>query len=750
MPFQATVLLGFLLGALPPQDTLPRLLRESADALAAGRTNDAIKLADRYTRAHPRDARGFLALGDAYMGWYPDGRFRALTHYRAAQRLTPRDPSPFYREAVVGLRVGGADGERLAADGLGKVMELDPLYPDAWESWLILFRNGGGRRAMIRRLLPHAARPEVAVRIARLYLEEERYSAADSMLDGILTRDPHNVSWLALRAQSAFEAGDVQAGAAFYRRGLAEAAQDSTEALWAQVVGIVTPEEFRAWPAVPPAARGAWLESFWARRNPDLFAGVNGRVAEHFARWRHARKHYPLLHPLILYQQDKLGRTVSLEPSTGEREFHLRCEVYQGLAPATGAIPPLPPASLVSERFRTGAGVLAHLTDEEKERYYRKYVYLPRKGVPSVPRNPPAVIKEALEQDGAFAFAPTVFMPLGFDLNAMDSTAARIGYNLATGLSDRGVTYLRYGAPDRELLGGDNTADPRCSTDELERWHYPALGWVRFVKPNAFSRGERVIPEMVFRPMNPQQFEAVKTALSTDQTSEPAPLEFGVWTAQFLADDGRRTALAVVSTRGRLAATLVGAAGGERDTRGSGAGAVVLTDDPGSYSLLAHVRDADQLGRWTRGVTLRAFAGELALSDLLLTRAWGSADEPMDRATMLAHVRRDLRFNEGDTIRIYAEVYGLPREGGGTGYRASYSLLRTSDPERDIRRETWTGATVVEADRPSSSVQGDRVIETLDLLPERVPRGTYLLRVTIVDRESGRRSTSATIAFEVQ
>ena len=741
MPLQATVVLGFLLGAFPPQDTLPHLLRASADALAAGRTKDAIDFASRHTRANPRDPRGFLALGDAYMGWYPDGRFRALAQYRTAQRLTPRDPVPFYREAMVGLRVGGADGERLAADALAKVMERDPLFPDAWGTWLVLFRSSGGRQAMIRRLTPHAAQSEVAARVAYLYVEEERHPAADSILDRILAHDPRNVAWLALRAQSAFEAGDVHAGAAFYRRALVEGEHDSTETLWAQVVGIVTPEEYREWPGVPPVARGAWLESFWARRNPNLFAGVNGRIAEHFARWRYARTHFPLLHPLTLYHRSGLGRTLSLEPSTGEREFHQRCEVYQILPPSSGTVPALPSASSITEQFRWGAGVLAHLTPDEKDA---------AAGVGRFGRGPiPGIILEAIQQDGPFAFMPTVFMPLGFHLNAMDSTAARIGYNLVTGLSDRGVTYLRYGAPDRQLLGGDNTADPACSTDELERWHYPDLGWVRFVKPNAFSRGERVVPEMVFRPMNPQQFEAVKTALSTDETSEPAPLEFGVWTAQFRADDGRRTALAVVGTRGQVAATLVGTTGGARGTMESDHGAVVLVDDPGRYALLAHVTDADRLGRLKRGVSLRPFGDGLALSDLLLARAWGPAGDSLDRATMLERVQRDLRFAEGDTLRVYSEVYGLAREGSGSGYRALYSLLRTDDPERDIRRETWTGATVVEAIRPGWWARDARVVETLDLRPERIARGTYLLRVTIVD-VSRRRSNTATIAFEVR
>src|SRR5256886_14079945 len=178
------------------------------------------------------------------------------------------------------------------------------------------------------------------------------------------------------------------------------AVPDSASVLWRQVVGIATPSELRAWWAgVPPEAKGTWLESFWARRNPNLFASTNHRIVEHFSRLRYARKHYPLLHPLVSYHRSSVARTLNLEPAQGEREFHLRCEVFKALPPYySGGRVPLPGVSSVRDRARVATDPAAHLTTEEKE---------------SMPRN----TRRGLEAMGV-VLSPTLFVPLGMDLRA--------------------------------------------------------------------------------------------------------------------------------------------------------------------------------------------------------------------------------------------------------------------------------------------------------------------------------------------
>ncbi|HVO45590.1 MAG TPA: hypothetical protein VMT29_04575 [Steroidobacteraceae bacterium] len=742
-----TALVGALswCGASPVWAQQPQQpeLGAAREALAAGRTEDAIRIAERYTRSHPRDERGFLLLGDAWFANMPVGRFQAARAYEAAERLAPRDSEPPYKYALVGLWLGGDDGEGMARHGVERVLELAPLYRDAWDLWLTLFRGEASRRRMRQRLEPFAVEPVVRFRLALLWLEDEAYAQADALLDSALVADSANPAYLALRAQSAFEAGDTAGGARFYERALANADRDTTDYLWHQAVGIASPAEVEAWSAgIPPARRRDWLASFWARRNPDLFAGVNQRLAEHFIRLRFARKHYALLHPLVSYHRSQISRIMNLEPSRGEREFHQRCEMYEVLVPPE--FRPLP-----------GGEVRSSLKTEED---IARWVGVPLQGVSRATdraRISPevwSILTEAERQRAEFVtglkIPPALYSPLNLSLRGVDSVAARVGYNLATGLDDRGVMYLRFGRPDQAFIGGSNSADPQCHTPDLERWTYPGIGEVRFSRPSAFSGGERAVPDMVFRPMNVPQFEGMRTGLTRDATSLVAPLEFGVWTAQLAnVADPALTDLLVVSTRGEVAASVVGATSGA--SRGASAdGRVTVATFPGRFILLAQARDSGQLGRQTMQVTVRPFSHAPAVSDLLLAVTWAGARP--DRAAMLGRLQRTLDFEHGTTIRSYAEIYGLRPVAGFVRYRADYQVLRSTAPDRDVLRNDWPDAVRMQFEREVPAAQSGTVVEMLDITPDRTPPGRYLLRLRVWDLRNDADAGQATIAFVVR
>jgi cytochrome c-type biogenesis protein CcmH/NrfG len=750
LPALLALLLCAAPGAARGQDSLPAALAQAQALMAAGRIDEAIHAADVYTQHHGRDVRGFLTLGDAYMLKMPSGRYRAARAYEQAQQLAPRDPLPPFKIAQAGLRLGGDDGESMALRGLERVLELDPFYPEAWDDWLTLFRNTGSRGRMRRRLAPFAANPVIKSRIALLDIEDEHYADADRLLDSALATDSANPAWLALRAQSAFEAGDTLTGWTFYRRALAHADRDSTDVLWHQVVGIAWPYEVQLWAAgVAPAKKGAWLESFWARRNPDLFAGVNHRVAEHFARLRYARKHYALLHPLISYYHSQIARAMNLEPSAGEREYYQRCEMYE-VMPAPHLHPPYAGMECGVDEgcVARSMGVPTPGVSEPSDR--ANILLDPWSILTSAERNQVDGLARNLGKASPIpaGLAQALFSPLNLDLRSIDSVAARVGYNLATGLDDRGVMYLRFGPPDRQYVGGRNTANPECSIPDVERWGYDLYGEVRFARPSAFSRGERTVPDMVFRAMNQQQFATVRTGLTRDDSSEPAPLEFGIWTAQF-ADTAApgRTDVVVVSTRGEVAASLDAVARPGTPRIGA-TGVVTVPSVPGPRVLVAQARDSGVLGRQTLALTVRDFTPQPAVSGLLLAPAW--AGPTPDRATMLAHLQHTLLFPAGSTVRAYAEVYGLREEAGAVRYEAAYELLRSDHPERDIGRATWPGATRLEFRRERPAAASGTEVETLDIVPAQVPPGKYLLRVSITDLVTGRSAGHGSIAFVVR
>lgn len=696
------------------QAQAPAQLSAVADSVHAGRVDAAIDLAQHYVWSHPKDPAGFLALGDAWASKTPMGGLQALQNYRLARALEPKDPDPPYRMAQLALRLGGADGERILRESLERVLSLDPLYGNAWREWLLTYRNAGGRGDMIKRLRPFAANPAVQARLAQLEIENESYAEADSLLNAAIAADSGNPDWLALRAQSALEHGDTAVGFATYERALAHADRDTSDALWRQIVGIATPAEYVAWKAgIAPGQKGAWIESFWARRNPDLFAGVNLRIAEHFTRLRYARKHYPLLYPLARFERSAAERGSYEQPTDSERAVHLQCEVYQGVT--KGSKMDLTPWWL-TDRFTKAGGVRGIMED--------------------------APIAAGSVKDLASAFDNDVFAPLNLDLRSVDTVAARVGYNLETGLDDRGVMYVRFGPPGRILIGGDNSSDRDCFKTDLERWRYAGLGEVRFDRPGIG------IPEEVFRPMNPDQYAMMVTGLTKDASAVPGPLQFGVWFAQFRDSlNLRLTDFVVVTTRGELAATLVGTEGGDRGLRTSTSGYVTIHDRPGPYALLTDARLADTLGRQSFGATLRAWESLPALSDLLLGEAW--TGEERGRNAALAHLRRDLTFPVGAVVRTYAEVYGLAASAGVIRYHASYQLLKTGNVERDLARAEWPDAVSFEFDRQVPGANAPFVPEALDIDPQRLPAGRYLLRLVVRDG-TGSAVGRATIAFEVR
>lgn len=710
-----------LLAQAAPAARVP-LAAESA--LSRGDREGAIRLATTYTGRNPDDVRGWLALGRARLAASRDFRggqpLQALWAFRRASEIDPRSREAWTWMGRAAMILGGADGEAAARPAWERVLALDPADSEAWSEWLKLTR-GRGERERVRRLLAQFLDVRAArVRTARLLIEDERYDSADVLLDELLRDDPVDGSVLALRAQSAFEARDTAAGSRFYARALASADRDSADILWAQAIGIATPTEIRAWEAgIPTASRAAFLAGFWARRNPDLFRGENARLAEHFARLRHARKRYPLMHALTAYHRNAVSRASELRPSPAEEAFYLMCEAQEWPgAPMRAA-----------DRARLPFSETGFLPSPAAWRDLRG-VRIP----------------------GDLGLGPgerILVPPFSRDLRDIDTTAVRAGYNLRTGLDDRGLTYLRLGPPAHRAIGAPNVEDAFCRIPDLERWDYPGIGQVRFFRPSAVSLGPaagmRQTSDMVIRAQNDAQFSGMVAGLTRDTTSVPAPLPFGVWIAQFRSvEELSQVDLAVFATERRVAGELVGAAGVPGETVVGETGLAVLTAPPGPYSLLVHANAADSLGRRTLRVRLREFTGRVALSDVVAAPSWG--DTTVDRATMLARAARDLSFAADGVIRVYAEVYGLPRTRSGTvRYRASYQIVRTDEVLRDALRDSLAGGIVLsfERERPA---QGTTAVEWLDVTPD-LPPGRCILRLTVI-RPDGVVVGRSQFAFE--
>lgn len=318
--------------APPPPPSPPHARAESL--LAEGELRAARSALDEAVRRDPDDVRALVLLGRVHLAWPVVGRWKAWELFERAARRAPDEPEPRYRQALVGRHLQGDDGERLIRDAVFAVWRLDPGYRDTWALWAPLYKNEGHRRRAVAILSAHAGHSVADLRRAKLLVELGAEPEAAGLLDSIARRGRDDGTVWALMAQNALEAGDTTRGLDRYAEALRRAASDSLGLLWDQVAPIATPLEDSLYRALAPRERADFFRAFWARREPDLTTRENERVVEHFARLRHARARYPLLHPLAAYHRSPLRRALvgTLAPAVlqATREFGLRNQPLPG------------------------------------------------------------------------------------------------------------------------------------------------------------------------------------------------------------------------------------------------------------------------------------------------------------------------------------------------------------------------------------------------------------------------------------
>lgn len=333
-------------------------LRQAESLLAAGRLEPARSIAERLARDRPDDPATLLLLGRIWLAWPFFGRYRADSILARAQALDSTDPAPVYYRSLVGLRLGGDDGEAMARRALVRVLALDPHYRDAWTLWLSLYRDDADRSQMARVLARHAGDYAADLWRAGLLVELRRYDVADPLLDslaGIAPDDPAPRAWL---ARSLFEQGRDAAASPVYAAAVRRAAADTGAVLWRQVRSIASSQERIRWAGLRPDERPAFLRLFWDARNPDLRDGVNARIGEHFRRLGEARRAFALLHPLSRWNHSRLWRTimggVGVPTSEASELDAVRADIGQTRQPSVADAP-------------VAAGAAARLDDTTQE-----------------------------------------------------------------------------------------------------------------------------------------------------------------------------------------------------------------------------------------------------------------------------------------------------------------------------------------------------------------------------------------------
>jgi len=284
------------------------LLVRAEVLLAAGDLAAARRVAEWLDRARPDDPRILTLLGRIHLAWPTVGRFKAESLLTRAAALDTANPEPCYYLGLVGIALRGDDGEMIARRGLTRVLELEPLYRDAWALWRGLYRGAAELRRGAAALSRHAGEAAPDIWRSQLLIELEDYSQAEPILTSLIARDPEDPLARALLAQLLYESGrDAEAEPA-YSAAIARVAADTGSYLWRQVRSIASPDERAAWERTDPVGRASFLRRFWAYRRPDLGTRLNERIGEHFRRVRVARYRYSLLHPNSLYHHSRRWR----------------------------------------------------------------------------------------------------------------------------------------------------------------------------------------------------------------------------------------------------------------------------------------------------------------------------------------------------------------------------------------------------------------------------------------------------------
>ncbi len=278
--------------------------------MVAGELREARQIVEPITRRDPSNRNALMLLGKIHLDWPVIGRFKAWRLFRRAARISPGDPEPYYQQMLVGMRLEGDDGERMARDAIFRTWEIDPHYKDTWDVWGRLYQGQGHYRRATDILATHAGDPVLDLRRAKLLIRLEDFSGARSLLSGLLENGRQDAAVWALLAEASLLAGEVAVGIAYYQTAIETSATDSLGLLWEQISPIASLAEDSSHGSLAPANRPSFYRGFWERREPDLTAPGNERISEHFTRLRVARRAYHLRHPMSMFHRSETWRAL--------------------------------------------------------------------------------------------------------------------------------------------------------------------------------------------------------------------------------------------------------------------------------------------------------------------------------------------------------------------------------------------------------------------------------------------------------
>lgn len=309
----------------PPERAAIAALR---DSLAAVTDSAALKRLEAATIAVARAERDnpLLHLRLGFIAYRLGELARSNSHYddaagefEWAAELRPDWPYPWYGLGLAELAQGehaviavenlrqmlGRDYLSKAARAFARATEADHAFSSA----VVDLANAALRQRIQPRLEVALGAVRLAaaspagrfadVQLARGRLEREA-GEADSALAGfqaaLAVGADSGVALLEL-ARTLYSAGRADEARTTYGAGARAASSAAAVALYRADLGwVATADELAAFDSLAvPAARAAWLERFWSRRDFAEARPEGERLAEHYRRWFYAFRHFRLV-----------------------------------------------------------------------------------------------------------------------------------------------------------------------------------------------------------------------------------------------------------------------------------------------------------------------------------------------------------------------------------------------------------------------------------------------------------------------
>lgn len=300
---------------------------------------DSLEVLEASVEASPKDGARWARLGHAYL---------AADSVKAAERAFKKGidlsklAAAYHGLAEVYLRRCREGPVKLyclrVAPNLKQAIKRDSTYAPAYLSLASWYADSGYEDRTVSYYERYfALRPEDLegqAHLARMYAQLRRNDRVLALVEPALASHPNDTRFLPLAGQVYAARGEADRSLELFRKYL-ELIPAKERVLYENLSLVASPEDREAYRKVSGAAREAFLERFWRKRDLTLVSGGRMRLAEHYRRVWYARTYF----------------ADNVQPWDRRGELYIRYgePAYRSRSDRVNALPS-PAAALVKER----------------------------------------------------------------------------------------------------------------------------------------------------------------------------------------------------------------------------------------------------------------------------------------------------------------------------------------------------------------------------------------------------------------